>query len=171
LAEINFAAYERDPRIANLLSAGRAAAKSGDVAQAHGLYQQAAALDPHDEAVWWALLDIVTAEEDRSVCLENILAINPNNFEARRLVRLASLPQQAPVPAPVQDIAVAPAPPVRPTRAAKRKARAAVYEEDEQASEVSRAPNRVLRFIVLCVFFSLLAALLAIVLSILMYGF
>lgn len=78
-------------RVNELLRAGRLALAQGDKAKAHTLWKQAAALRPHDEAIWRALLEVVSNHDDRRVCLENILTINPQNEAARRQLRVLSL--------------------------------------------------------------------------------
>lgn len=44
-------------------------------------------IDPFNEQVWMSLLDVLDEPDDRRVCLQNILAINPMNVHARRLIR------------------------------------------------------------------------------------
>ena len=44
-------------------------------------------LDPYNEQVWLALLEVLDTPEDRRVCLQNILSINPMNVQARRMMR------------------------------------------------------------------------------------
>ena len=43
---------------------------------------------PTTSASALALLEVLEDEEDRKVCLKNIIAINPLNTEARRQLRL-----------------------------------------------------------------------------------
>ncbi len=82
---------QRSPVVAELLTAAANAARSGDRDRAQKLLRRAADTDPYDETIWWELLAVVATHEDRLVCLENILAINPSNAEARRLLRLANI--------------------------------------------------------------------------------
>ncbi len=77
-------AVQPNDRVNDLLKAGRKAAKAGDSAAASEHYRKAAELSPYDERVWLALLDVVTAEDDRRVCLENVVRINPSNAKAQR---------------------------------------------------------------------------------------
>ncbi len=56
----------------------------GDTQYAHELWRDAATVDPYQEKVWVALLRVLENDEDRRVCLDNILAINPGNGTARR---------------------------------------------------------------------------------------
>jgi len=67
-----------------LLRQGQAALAQGDRQRAHACWQRAAMLEPHQEAVWLALAQVVERSEDRRVCWENVLAINPYNTQARQ---------------------------------------------------------------------------------------
>lgn len=161
MAEIERMALGRDPVVANLLSKAMGALGQNDQETAHGLLRQAATLAPHDESIWWALLDVVDNEDDRVVCLENVLAINPNSLEARRLLRMAHIQEDIaeltpPIPAKslsTMPTTVRPLSP-RPSPPAPRRQR-----------------MRPLRLVLLMIVFGLLAAALAVVLSILLYGF
>ena len=66
-----------------LMRLGRVAYTEGDYKQAHDFWQQAAMIQPDSEEVWEALLRVLTNEDDRRVCLRNILTINPNNKHAQ----------------------------------------------------------------------------------------
>jgi thioredoxin-like negative regulator of GroEL len=68
----------------NLFNAGKEAARQGHKAKAHKLFRQAAELDPYHEMVWLWLASVVETEEDRRVCFENVLELNPSNSTARR---------------------------------------------------------------------------------------
>lgn len=67
-----------------LLNQGIAALKAGKKAEARRLLTQAVNQDTHNEIAWLWLSGAVETDEDRRVCLENVLAINPNNDLARR---------------------------------------------------------------------------------------
>jgi hypothetical protein len=68
----------------NLFNAGKEAARQGHKAKAHKLFRQAAEVDPYHELVWLWLASVVETEEDRRVCFENVLELNPSNPTARR---------------------------------------------------------------------------------------
>jgi hypothetical protein len=70
-----------------LVRGGIAKFALGERKEAHDLWRQAAALRPHDEDIWGALLSVVDTMEDRHVCLKNIVAINPNNQRASQQLR------------------------------------------------------------------------------------
>ncbi|PJF40034.1 MAG: hypothetical protein D6737_19115 [Chloroflexi bacterium] len=74
-------------QFAQLMRAGRKAYDAGDSTAAHDYWRQAAVIDPYNEKVWLALYRVVETEDDRKACLENIIAINPANVQARRRLR------------------------------------------------------------------------------------
>lgn len=74
-------------RYEELMAAGRNAFKEGKRQLAHDLWREAATVDPYDEKVWLMLFRVLDKDEDRIVCLENIIAINPMNVQARRRLR------------------------------------------------------------------------------------
>ncbi|MCI0352326.1 MAG: hypothetical protein L0Z53_23150 [Acidobacteriales bacterium] len=78
---------EWNRRVDDLLQAGKRAFNEDKPRLAHDLWREAATLDPYDERVWMALMRVLESPEDKRVCLENILAINPLNAKARRQLR------------------------------------------------------------------------------------
>jgi hypothetical protein len=77
-------AMSQPTNFADLMQAGRVAYSAGKRRMAHDLWREAANIDPYNEQVWLALLDVIEADADKRVCLQNILAINPLNVQARR---------------------------------------------------------------------------------------
>ncbi|MGB1285407.1 MAG: tetratricopeptide repeat protein [Aggregatilineales bacterium] len=71
-------------RFARLMQQGQAAQNANNPRRAHRFWREAAMLNPTSEAVWQALLTVLDNEHDRQVCLQNIVAINPNNLNARQ---------------------------------------------------------------------------------------
>ena len=67
-----------------LLRQGIEAAKAGQVTKAHGLLKQVVEREPQNEKAWLWLSGVVQTDEQRLVCLENVLAINPHNQIAQR---------------------------------------------------------------------------------------
>jgi ferric-dicitrate binding protein FerR (iron transport regulator) len=67
-----------------LYKAGKEAAQQGDNRTAHELFRQAIAVDPYHEQIWLWLASVVETDEDRRVCFENVLKLNPGNPTARR---------------------------------------------------------------------------------------
>jgi DNA-binding SARP family transcriptional activator len=70
-----------------LIAAGMDAFAVGDHDVAHRLWREAATLDPADERAWVALLNVLDEAEDRRVCLQNIMSINPTNEGARAMLQ------------------------------------------------------------------------------------
>jgi tetratricopeptide (TPR) repeat protein len=85
-----------------LMRLGRVSYAEGDYKQAHDSWQEAAMLQPDSEEVWEALLRVLTAAEDRRVCLRNILTINPHNKNAQALLDELVGATQPPHPALVR---------------------------------------------------------------------
>jgi hypothetical protein len=84
--------------LAELLAEAAAASSLGDRAEAERLFRRATERSPGNSAAWLGLASAVASAEDKRACYEQVLAINPNNGEARiALQRLASLaaPEQA----------------------------------------------------------------------------
>ena len=81
-----------------MMRLGHACYVQGARKQAHRYWRRAALIEPGNETVWLSLLNVVETDEDRRVCLENIVAINPHNKEA--LAQLGVIdpePQDSPV--------------------------------------------------------------------------
>ncbi len=70
-----------------LLREGHKASAGGNRQQALALWRRAATLSPHDEQVWMALLEVVDNDSDRQGCLQIIVAINPNNTQAKQYLK------------------------------------------------------------------------------------
>lgn len=76
-----------------LFKAGKEAARSGQNAKAHDFFRQAIEIDPYHEQVWLWLASVVETDEDRRVCFENVLELNPAQAVAR--LQLHKLEQNA----------------------------------------------------------------------------
>lgn len=128
-----------------LMNEGRAALQRGEKQLAHNLWREAAMVDPYNEQVWLALLDVLEAPDDRIVCLQNILSINPMNVQARRLLRAYE---------------------------AEEERKNALRKQHKKQAVVRKHERRVLlrRAILLGMALGLSGILFAIVLSILIYG-
>jgi len=70
--------------IDDLLKQGLAACKAGRNAEAHKLLMQVLEQDERNEKAWLWLTGVVDTDEERLTCLENVLAINPNNEIAQQ---------------------------------------------------------------------------------------
>lgn len=76
-----------------LYKAGKDAAQRGEKAKAHDLLRRAIEIDPYHEQVWLWLASVVDTDEDRRVCFENALRLNPQNAKAK--TQLDRLEQKA----------------------------------------------------------------------------
>src|SRR5512139_4243660 len=63
---------------------GIAAARAGERAEAHELLLRVVNADENNVRAWLWLSSVVTTLEDREVCLENVLTLDPANEAARR---------------------------------------------------------------------------------------
>ena len=92
--------------IEQLLREGIAAAQAGQKEQARQLLLQVIALDEEMEAAWLWLSGVVDDPEEKEICLENVLALNPGNTAAQNGLRRlreqdrVSLPEPGPIPPP-----------------------------------------------------------------------
>ncbi|MBE7552066.1 MAG: hypothetical protein HS126_13435 [Anaerolineales bacterium] len=60
------------------------AIRMGDKEEGRRLLEEMLETDEGNENVWLWLTAVVDTDEDREVCLENVLALNPNNSTAQR---------------------------------------------------------------------------------------
>jgi hypothetical protein len=82
-----------------ILREGIAAYKAGRKDEARSFLLRAVELDQYNEEAWLWLSAVVDTTEDQRTCLENVLAINPENDRAR--TGLSSLGNAEPAPPPV----------------------------------------------------------------------
>lgn len=66
------------------LAEGIKAAKQGDKAKAQEILYSILDKEPKNESAWTWLSYVVDTAEDRQICLENVLFLNPKNDYARR---------------------------------------------------------------------------------------
>ncbi len=92
--------------IDKLLKRGIALAKAGRKWEARQTLMRVIELDERNEQVWLWLSGIVDLPEERRICMENVLAINPHNLVAQKALRWLDEQQAA------QSL-LAPAAPVR----------------------------------------------------------
>jgi len=83
-----------DAQVTSLLQQGIAAVKAGDKELAREFLMQVVDLDERNEQGWLWLSGVVEMIEDRRLCLENVLAVNPDSAPA--LAGLRWIEQQAP---------------------------------------------------------------------------
>jgi hypothetical protein len=60
------------------------AIRMGDHEEGRRLLEEILEIDDSNEQVWLWLCAVVDTDEDREVCLENVLALNPSNMVAQR---------------------------------------------------------------------------------------
>jgi hypothetical protein len=70
--------------VTDTLKRAIAAAKAGRKAEARRLLEMVLDADERNERAWLWLSDVVESDEERIVCLENVLTINPENEMARK---------------------------------------------------------------------------------------
>ncbi len=70
--------------IAELLRRGIEASREGKRAEARELFEQVVDIDDKSEKGWFWLASVVETDEERRICLGNVLHINPNNERAKR---------------------------------------------------------------------------------------
>ena len=66
-----------------LLLKGIAAAKAKQVGEALALLRQVVELEPDNQMAWLWLAEVVETDEQRIVCVQNVLALNPDNKPAQ----------------------------------------------------------------------------------------
>ena len=70
-------------QVSEWLRGGIAAAKDGRRDEARALLMRVVEVNEGSEQAWLWLSGVVDADEDRLVCLENVLTLNPDNVQAR----------------------------------------------------------------------------------------
>ncbi|MGD8806708.1 MAG: hypothetical protein PVH65_12695 [Chloroflexota bacterium] len=86
-------------KIDEQLALGKEAARRGDDALAFRHLQRVVEAEPENEGAWLWLSAVVQDEDDKQLCLENVLVLNPNNQAAKRgLALLAGARDAKPQP-------------------------------------------------------------------------
>ena len=121
--------------ISRVLKEGIQAVKAGQREQAKALLMQVIAADDKNERAWLWLSGAVDTDEDRRICLENVLTINPDNELAKKgLARLKPAEEEIELPSSWQEEATPePIPEVisEPALPASLQARAAQLAQPE----------------------------------------
>ncbi len=178
---VNSGTQSRHQRFDELMQAGNQALDAGDRRAAHDRWREAATIDPYSELVWTSLLRVLDDDEDRRVCLENIIAINPMNVQARRLMHRQSpdaTTATLPVPAQATESATQPKRPdaARPRTKTSTQSRAAVKQKPTQKQKAKQAkakqrPQRSIGRLLLMVIGALvIAVLLGLLVSVVVFG-
>jgi hypothetical protein len=110
--------------IAQWLQEGILAAKAGQVEQARFRLLDVVEQDQTNEAAWFWLYQVFERQEDKRICLENLILINPDNEWARHELRNYAAPADSLALEPQPAIAADGQPAARAKRKSKRQARA-----------------------------------------------
>lgn len=70
--------------VQDLLKQGIEAAREGKKAEAREFFQQVVELDEKNERAWFWMASVVDSDDEKRICLKNVVQINPNNERARK---------------------------------------------------------------------------------------
>ncbi|HEX2905825.1 MAG TPA: hypothetical protein VHO69_03125 [Phototrophicaceae bacterium] len=102
---------------------GISAYRAGKKEEARTFLLKAVEIDEHNEQAWLWLSAVVDSPDEQQICLENVLAINPNNERARQGLQFLQKKSGPPAPpsAKAEDVlanaSFAPSPPAPPKTA------------------------------------------------------
>jgi Tol biopolymer transport system component len=82
-----------DSKVDQLLREAIAAVKLGDKVTARTKLQEVVSLDQYNEKGWYWLASVVETDEERKVCLGNVVVINPDNQRAQQMLNRLSQPK------------------------------------------------------------------------------
>ena len=149
------------------------AAKAGRNAEARQLLEAVLDADERNERAWLWLSGVVDSDEERTICLENVLSINPDNQAARKglaALRAARAATSAPIILPLASPGpAAPASPPPPEVAESRPPDDVVasllgrIEQQGQAKAARIPDNRMLILITICLVILLVCSVIGIV--------
>ncbi|NWG15005.1 MAG: PD40 domain-containing protein [Chloroflexi bacterium] len=80
--------------IQELLKKGIEAAREGNKAEARSYFEQVVELDEQNERGWFWLASLVESQDEKRICLKNVLQINPGNERAQKLLDQIEASQQ-----------------------------------------------------------------------------
>jgi hypothetical protein len=90
--------------IQNMLEQAKRALREGNKLEAQKFLMRITELDQYNEEAWLWLASAVDTEEEKRTCLENVLIINANNAEAKRMMaELERDGASSPMPFTVDD--------------------------------------------------------------------
>lgn len=90
-----------------LLRKGIEAARADRRNEARGYFERVVEIDEKNEKGWFWLASVVDSDEERRICLSNVLHINPNNERAKRAMDALQAKAKEKSAAVVQDEVVA----------------------------------------------------------------
>ncbi len=73
-----------DGDVEDLLGQGIAAAKRGEIELSRDIFLRVIAIEEENEGAWLWLSSVVESDEDRAICLRNVLFLNPDSEPAQR---------------------------------------------------------------------------------------
>ncbi|MBI5667726.1 MAG: PD40 domain-containing protein [Chloroflexi bacterium] len=83
--------------VQDLLKQGIEAARDGKKAEARELFEKVVELDETNERGWFWLASVVDSDDEKRICLKNVVQINPNNERAQQaLTRLEARQERGP---------------------------------------------------------------------------
>ncbi len=161
------------------------AAKGGRKAEARQLLEAVLDTDERNERAWIWLSGVVDSDEERTICLENVLSLNPDNQAAHRglamLRAAASAPPIRPLPAPgpaapatrspSAAAAASPSPgPMesQPSGDVVTNLLGRIEQQQSQAKAARIPDNRMLILIVICLVILLVCSVIGIVVFVMM---
>jgi hypothetical protein len=147
------------------------AAKAGRKAEARQLLEAVLDTDERNERAWLWLSGAVDSDEERAICLENVLSINPDNQAARRGLAMLRAAASAPIIRPLPEPGpAAPASPPSPGAAESPPSGDVVtsllgrIEQQQGQAKVARIPdNRMLILITIFLILLLVCSVIGIV--------
>lgn len=119
----------------DILKEGISAARSGDRTRAASLFAQVVKINPSSEQGWFYLGMCCSAADQREYCFRRVLALNPNNLDAKK--QLASLSK----PAPPQPPAIEPPIPSKPSMLVTPAFSPFVYHEEVNRPVENKKPS------------------------------
>ena len=147
------------------------AAKAGRKAEARQLLEAVLDADERNERAWLWLSGVVDSDEERVICLENVLSINPDSQAARRGLAVLRAATSAPIILPLTSPGpAAPASPSSPGAAESHPSGDVVtnllgrIEQQQSQAKAARIPdNRMLILITICLVILLVCSVIGIV--------
>ncbi len=86
--------------IQSLMRAGVQAARAGNKKKARRIFERVLEIQDDNELGWMWMASVVESVEERRVCLENVLDINPRSARARKALEQLKAPEAEPSPPP-----------------------------------------------------------------------
>jgi hypothetical protein len=148
-----------------MLNRAIVAAKAGRKVEARQLLEAVLDADERNEQAWLWLSGVVDNDEERTICLENVLSINPDNQAARRGLAMlraaasASVVKPLPAPGPVE----AAAPPNPPSGDVVNNLLGRIEQQQSQAQAAPTPDNRMLILITIFLVLLLICSVIGIV--------